>query len=566
MPCPVFATKRQKPVRRQKKIMRRIYFVSLLFLWLMPLTVNGTVTPRQNHNFTTLRTGEVTASKKSFTFLNMIEQHLTSELQAQDPSKERKASSLPSFSTGRSPTRAKRNASPSDGQTTKPSRSSVNISTMKPEGVSPTLHSKDSGAHFTSTIMGDLSLTEAKTTNSPGPLQPSAPTKNSVLSLLNQSADIQRAPTPISILSQSNSSTEGTQSTTPIQFKLTSSAMVVNTTQANNSRTEATTTAPLPSTFSQSPGTKKTSNPLTTTDQNLTSPVIGPTQTYNTKPTTQISTEKTSTKPVVNNSTNAGTVTGGGDGGGATQQTEGTTKAPTVATKIPFITTTKAKKKPKPPLKPDEKAEPNKGKSHGTAVAWIIGGALVLMMIGFLVIYVKKRKLQKQQINTRDWAGPSPFLDSGTDGDDQVELRSSNRISLSSFLPQRLSRRLSLLQETDEELEDIKPSSTFGDNHPGSTFGKEVAGDELQARNATAAVVPEKTQMGEAPEIVEAPIQVTSSQTNDPLSTNDPPPQPPASPLEIADVGQHHSATPPALADAVDANPPPLLDDGLEQT
>lgn len=86
----------------------------------------------------------------------------------------------------------------------------------------------------------------------------------------------------------------------------------------------------------------------------------------------------------------------------------------------------------------------------------------MLMMIGFLVIYVKKQKLQKQQISTTNWAGPTPFLESGAD-DSHVTLRSSNRISISSFLPQRLSKRLSLLPEIGEEMEDITAGSTFGE-------------------------------------------------------------------------------------------------------
>lgn len=84
------------------------------------------------------------------------------------------------------------------------------------------------------------------------------------------------------------------------------------------------------------------------------------------------------------------------------------------------------------------------------------------MVIGFLVIYIKKRKLQKQQISTTNWAGPTPFLESGADNG-QVTLRSSNRISISSFLPQRLSKRLSLLPEVGEEMEDITVGSTFGE-------------------------------------------------------------------------------------------------------
>ncbi|XP_061576171.1 mucin-2-like [Cololabis saira] len=153
--------------------------------------------------------------------------------------------------------------------------------------------------------------------------------------------------------------------------------------------------------------------------------------------------------------------------------------------------------------------------SHGKVVAGLIGGALLVMMLGFLVIYMRKRRLQKQQITSTDWAGPSPFLAGGAN-DNQASLRSSNRISLSSFLPQRLSKRLSLLPEADEELLDVSPGGTFGRKPQGSTFGQE--GDEKDGEesdrspeappptdvkdgkesNGTAAVPPTSANSGEA--------------------------------------------------------------------
>ncbi|XP_041850219.1 protein EVI2B [Melanotaenia boesemani] len=126
--------------------------------------------------------------------------------------------------------------------------------------------------------------------------------------------------------------------------------------------------------------------------------------------------------------------------------------------------------------------------NHSKIVAGLIGGALSLMMVGFLVIYIKKRQFQKQQTTT-DWAGPSPFL-SGEDNS-QVTLRSSNRISLSSFLPQRLSKRLSLLPEMDKELQDMTPSKTFEGKHQENTFGQAVDGKDAQAKNGSPAVTQE---------------------------------------------------------------------------
>lgn len=121
--------------------------------------------------------------------------------------------------------------------------------------------------------------------------------------------------------------------------------------------------------------------------------------------------------------------------------------------------------------------------NHSRIVAGLIGGALLVMIVGFLVIYVKKRKLRRQQTSTSDWAGPSPFIDGGVDSD-QVTVRSLNRISLSGFLPQRLSKRLSLLPEADEELTSITPGNTFGDNRE-KVSSQKVEDDVVQESNTT---------------------------------------------------------------------------------
>lgn len=134
---------------------------------------------------------------------------------------------------------------------------------------------------------------------------------------------------------------------------------------------------------------------------------------------------------------------------------------------------------------PKKKAVPRKTAkyefNHGAVVGWVIGGTLVLMMLSFLVIYIQKHKLKEQQITTKNWAGPSPFIENGQDGS-QDGVRSSHRISLSSFLPQRMSRRLSLLPEADEELEDISPGTTFGDRHPEASSAQQGAGQEAEGR------------------------------------------------------------------------------------
>lgn len=157
------------------------------------------------------------------------------------------------------------------------------------------------------------------------------------------------------------------------------------------------------------------------------------------------------------------------------------------------------------PEKNDQSKSKN-GTNHGKVVAALIGGALVLMMVGFLVIFLKKRKLQRQQITTNEWAGPSPFLE-GTTDDSQVTLRSTNRISFSSFLPQRLSKRLSLLPEAEEELMDMTPGSTFGGSHVNSIFTSVEDENKVSEINGT---VPETKNSGDAPESTETVTSVAS--------------------------------------------------------
>ncbi|XP_039478610.1 protein EVI2B [Oreochromis aureus] len=165
--------------------------------------------------------------------------------------------------------------------------------------------------------------------------------------------------------------------------------------------------------------------------------------------------------------------------------------------------------------------EPSERKktNHGKVVAGLIGGALLVMMVGFLIIFIKKRKLQKQQVSTTDWAGPSPFLEGGANNG-QVTMRPPNRISVASFLPARLSKRLSLLPETDEELEDMTQVTTFGDKNQGTTFGRTVNGNDGPESNGTNAVFPEMRNTVDIVETAENCVSAESSQTNNPVSTN----------------------------------------------
>ncbi|XP_042342234.1 cell wall protein DAN4 [Plectropomus leopardus] len=299
---------------------------------------------------------------------------------------------------------------------------------------------------------------------------------------------IQTAATPTNSTSaQLDGSTVEMRPTT-VQIKGTSSEVATATSHASI----PTTTTRVPLTLSSSAQSQFTSNKVTRLSAR-------PTQSTN-----LISTKTTFAKPAENNSTSSGHVTLGD-----ATQSAGSYKTSVAMTKTPFIHITKAKKRQDPP---ENNAKSNKSTDHSKVVAGLIGGALVLMMFGFLLIYIKKRKLQKHQITTTDWAGPSPFLEAGADNV-QVTRRSSNRISLSSFLPQRLTKRLSLLPETDEQLEDMTPGTTFGAKHQGSTFGQEEDGNDEQVSNGTAVVVLEMKNTGDDPDTIENSVSVTSKKS-----------------------------------------------------
>lgn len=145
-----------------------------------------------------------------------------------------------------------------------------------------------------------------------------------------------------------------------------------------------------------------------------------------------------------------------------------------------LVLTTQAQKREDLPQNNSKKMD-----NPGIVVASIIGGALVMMIIGFIGIFIQRKKYKQQQVLTKDWAGPSPFLENTDNGN--VNLMSSNRISFSSFLPQRLSRKLSLLPEEDQELEDIMTGTTFGGKQEAPFPASEQAENGLQKSNGTAA-------------------------------------------------------------------------------
>ncbi|XP_073345100.1 uncharacterized protein [Pagrus major] len=377
--------------------------------------------------------------------------------------------------------------------------------------------SEISGHGVTQSIIVDVNPTVEKTTKpTTEPLLQRSPSKTpSTTPSQTSIPNIQTAATLISsTLSQLNSSTEDMKPTTEVDFEVSISTTVVIPSSRNPTTKHSILMGSTPS-----QDTGKTVTSQFTIDK-LPYPSTGPTQ-----PTDLILTTTTSTKTDEHKSTSTSTTTGGDS-----MQSTGL-----YMTKRPFIHSTKAKKRQDSPYK--------NRKKHSKAVAGLIGGALVLMMVGFLLIYIKKRKLQRQQITTTDWAGPSPFLEGGADNG-QVTLRSSNRISLSSFLPPRLSKRLSLLPETDEELKDIRPGTTFGDKHREGISDQEEDGNDGQDSNGGAVVVTKIRNTGGAPETAENSVSLSSSQTTDPLSKDNN--------LETTNLSEAHPANPSTLSGAVE--------------
>ncbi|KAG7218318.1 hypothetical protein INR49_010014 [Caranx melampygus] len=279
----------------------------------------------------------------------------------------------------------------------------------------------------------------------PSEAEATTPSRKHTLSPANQRATT--SPT----LSQFNSTTVGTKSTTHLQHEVRTS----QTTGATNQNRNPTTTSAHSLELSSSNQGLSRGGTLTSQWTSVSTHLILTAST-----STNLNDKSTSTSPV--------------SGGDAIHST-----LSQATTKSLFTHITETNKRGDPP-----ENKSNVGGVHGKVVAWIIGGALVLMMVGFLAIFIQKRKIQKQQISTTDWAGPSPFLEGGANNG-QVTLRSSNRISLSSFLPQRLSKRLSLLPETDEELQDIPPGTTFGDKHHPNTSGPQLEGSDRPNAAAT---------------------------------------------------------------------------------
>lgn len=132
----------------------------------------------------------------------------------------------------------------------------------------------------------------------------------------------------------------------------------------------------------------------------------------------------------------------------------------------------------------------------GPAVASVIGITFVLMFIAIILILLRKRKLQRKRLENPEWAGPSPFLDgdvqpnmANMDESENINRHGFNQVSISRYLPQRLSKHLTLGRNTSEEvlMGDILQVSTFGRQNP----------DEVQAPNGKPKVAQDSTEKKE---------------------------------------------------------------------
>ncbi|KAK6296580.1 hypothetical protein J4Q44_G00327220 [Coregonus suidteri] len=551
--------------------------VIVWFLWMLPLGLNSTVTLQPNHHSTDFRGSEVTATSDKVSPLEMAQEHLnnapdeghhstvapsvelklTVKSEPQTPDQVSTRYILGSYRPSIHPlsTSTKRNSqSPQDRQSTRyKNNSTVEITADGAEETLPTMGNQPLFRRDTPFSKDEVSSTASPR---PGPSELSTQTTSPTP---NQPTVIQTGPGPSNPpMSQSNNSTERIRPTpTGVGFRVTPTRAEFTLNTGGE--------AQLPSTPSQAPVTSRRSTPSRPTEigptgpselpSAATSPATLPPSSAMTKSSTHISTPWTSTQPAKTLATTAASVTASI----AVTSTKGQSTPMVPTTKQVTAATTTAGLPP-----PTKTANEDKSKTtgnHGTMVAVLTGVMLVLMLVGFGVIFVRKRKQQRMQLQNTAWAGPSPFLDGGVqsrldnDESSDVHLRGSNRISFSGFLSQRLSKRLSLLQETDEEFR-------MGEIPAGSTFGRETVSDDVQPSNGTAAVHNEKTQTEEPPDNSSSPSPPTASETTATAHTHDH--QPPAS-LQVVDLGPDNapngprspSRMPPDIPEAV---PPPLLD------
>nr|XP_015223025.1 PREDICTED: protein EVI2B [Lepisosteus oculatus] len=209
-------------------------------------------------------------------------------------------------------------------------------------------------------------------------------------------------------------------------------------------------------------------------------------------------------------------------------------------------------------------ADSQKEKGAGTLVAVLIGGALILMLAAIAIILLQKWRRQQRRAEDPNWAGPSPFLDGqivpqlpSGDEEERPSNRSSKRVSLRSFLPQRLSKRLSLLQETDENLpmEDVMQGSTFGRSPEPSSKPQNGHGwekDKTQGSSNSRATSQGNAKSRTSPEAVGGKTNVKS-----PAS----PPPPPPAPAPAAAAAENHMVQSALPLSEIDLGPSPTEDE-----
>ncbi|XP_007236922.3 mucin-17 [Astyanax mexicanus] len=317
-------------------------------------------------------------------------------------------------------------------------------------------------------------------------------------------------------------------------------------------RVTASTTVAIPNT------TKLSKNISEVTSKAQTSGSVLPISTSTTKVTFIPNTSMASTGPSKGSTTGPTTGPKGPSTGSSTGFSSGPSTGPvtdeTVTTSVTMVgktptaaptssLTTQPTKKPTNkkilPVTPETQDQSNAKKNNtGPIVASLIGSALVLMFIAIAVILFRKRRMQKRQLDNPDWAGPSPFLDSdihpnsSKQGDEELfpTKRDTKRISLHSFLPQRLSQRLSLLVEEDVQMNDMVVNSTFGKNEnsqngkPTVQQGEEQEQDQdqdkSQEQKLTEANTPDVVSLAPgAPETVDKPAAPVDNGTIQPTST-----------------------------------------------
>ncbi|XP_067307804.1 protein EVI2B [Pseudorasbora parva] len=236
----------------------------------------------------------------------------------------------------------------------------------------------------------------------------------------------------------------------------------------------------------------------------------------------------------------------------STQGPELKTSSMIKPTKTLMTTKKKPAKKINPPSEDNQKANP------GPAVAAVVGTTFVLMFIAIIVILVRKRKMQKKRLENPEWAGPSPFLDGdvqpnlpSTDESETIKRQGFNQVSISRYLPQRLSKHLAFERNTSEEvlMEDILQGTTFGRQNP----------DEVQTPNKNPTVAQDSTEE-EKNEIRDGPASVDSLDTKTSASESA------KEPVMESEVSKQTDDLTPNLSFSTDnkMKPPPLVSIDLD--